>query len=200
MRPIVVFAVALLAVGSGAALASVTPSTEPTGPTKVFDRTLVCKTRIGFVRVSAGAGSSAGEGGFSLNGDSSRGIFGPGGLPLANVVAVDPGPEAYRGVYVEMKNCARTTNKVPLTSNGLPAPVAFDVTAICPTGGRVLVRLRYTYVPGAHHRHFQAGGRMLSAQLAVRSYKTLKPVLFVNLTGGGTKLQFFSANACRRQA
>jgi hypothetical protein len=117
-------------------------------------------------------------------------------LPLAGVIAKNDGLELYRGAYVDMKNCTRTITKVPLTGRGLLAPVAFDVAAVCPTSGRVLVRLRYTYVPGVHNRNFQVGGRMVSALLAVRSYRTLKQIVFARLTAGGLKLQLSYAGSC----
>jgi hypothetical protein len=190
-----------LVVGSGIALASVRPSAQ----LAVFDRTVVCKTRIGYVRVAAGRNNGQPHSGgvLNVNGDSSRGTLAPpggtavSGLPIAMVIALTaPDDLHFRGASADMKNCARTTNRVPLTGKGLPAPVAFDATAICPTGGRVLVRLRYTYVPGPHSPDFDVGGRMLSASLAIRSYRTLKPVVFAELTAGGTKLRFFSASSC----
>jgi hypothetical protein len=165
---------------------------------------VVCKTTVGYVRVSAGPGTNEPYDGGVLdaNGDPRSGALrspgqpGSGGLPLAGVIAKDDGLERYRGAYVNMNNCTRTTNKVPLTGKGLLAPVAFDVAAVCPTGGRVLVRLRYAYVPAVHNRDFQAGGRMVVAFLAVRTYKGLKPLVFAKLTAGGLKLRFSSAPAC----
>jgi hypothetical protein len=172
--------------------------------TRVFDRTVVCRTTVGYVRVAAGPGTSQPYDGGVLdaNGDPSSGALrspgqpGSGGLPLAGVIAKDDGLELYRGAYVDLKNCSRTTNNVPLTGKGLLPPVGFNVSAVCPTGGRVLVRLRYTYVPGVHNRDFQVGGRMVAGLLAVRSYGTLKPVVFGKLTAGGLKLQFSSARSC----
>jgi hypothetical protein len=183
---VAVFAVLLLAGPSFARVSS---------EIKVFDRTVVCATRIGWIRVGGGPrGTDASHpGGLYVNGDSSAGS-----LPLAGVQAVssNPGPPT-RGAYLDTKHCSPTANKVPLTRKGLPAPVAFGRDATCPTGGRVLVHLRYTYVPGAHHSYFTVGGRLISASLAVRAYKTLKPVAFASLTAGGNTFQFSSAPACR---
>lgn len=201
---VIVFVVAAFVAGTGLTFDRGTASAQFAAGTRVFDRTVVCRTTVGYVRVSAGPGTNEPyDGGvLDVNGDPRSGALrspgqtGSGGLPLAGVIAKDDGLELYRGAYVDMTNCARTTNKVPLTRRGLLAPTAFDVAAMCPTGGRVLVRLRYTYVPGIHNRDFQVGGRMVVAFLAVRSYMTLKPVVFAKLSAGGLKLQFSSASSC----
>jgi hypothetical protein len=203
-KPAVALVVVSLVAGSGVALARGRPSAPAASPTRVFDRTVVCKVSFGYARASAGPGTREPyDGGvLDVNGDPRSGALrspgqpGHGGLPLAGVIAKDGGLELYRGAYVNMKNCTRTTNKVPLTAKGLLAPVGFNIAAVCPTGGRVLVRLRYTYVPGVHNREFQVGGRMVSALLAVRSYKTLKPIVFARLDAGGLKLRFSSSNSC----
>jgi hypothetical protein len=192
---------AALIAGAGIAVAALPTARQVGNDVRVFDRTLACKTRSGFVRVFAqtGAALKPGESGFlDVNGDPASTALGVNkGLPIALVVAGDRGPDPNRGARVDMTNCARTTNRVPLTGKGLPTPVAFSVRAICPTGGKALVRLRYTYVPGAHSRDFLVGGRMVSAVLAVRSYRSLKSVAFAKLGAGGTKLQFSYAPACR---
>jgi hypothetical protein len=177
---------------------------QPAAPIRVFDRTVVCRTTVGYVRVSAGPGTNEPyDGGvLDINGDPRSGALrspgqpGSGGLPLAGVLAKDDGLELYRGAYVNMNNCRRTTNTVPLTGRDLLAPVAFDVAATCPTGGRVLVRLRYAYVPGVHNRDFQVGGRTVSALIAVRSYRTLRPIVFGRLTAGGLETRLAYAGAC----
>jgi hypothetical protein len=193
----------LIVAGMASTLAAVTATAlaaVPTGDsdtTRVFERTVVCKTKIGFVSVGA---RPIGEGryhpGILFVTDNLSGV---GTSPsFAVVVAVNSGPDLNtRGVSVDTKRCTRTSNAVPLTRKGLPSPVPFGVSAICPTGGRVLVHLRYTYVPGTHHPDLQVGGRTISALLAIRSYKTLKAVAFVKLTAGGTKLQFSYAGSCR---
>jgi hypothetical protein len=162
---------------------------------KVFDRTVVCGTRIGWISVGGGPRGTnmSHPGQLYVNGDSSGGS-----LPLAGVQVVSSNPDpTSRGAYLDTKHCSRTTNSVPLTRKGLPAPVAFGADATCPTGGRVLVHLRYTYVPGAHHPYFKVGGRLISASLAVRTYRTLKPVAFAALTAGGRTFQFSTAAVCR---
>jgi hypothetical protein len=194
-----VIMVALLV--AGGALASARDTADAI---RVFDRTVVCRTTVGYVRVAAGPGTGEPyDGGvLDVNGDPRSGALhspgqpGNGGLPLAGVIAKDDGLELRRGAYVDMKNCARTTNKVPLNGKGLLAPVAFNVAAVCPTGGRVLVRLRYTYVPGVHNRDYQVGGRMVVALLAVRSYRTFAPIAFAKLSAGGLQLRFASARSC----
>jgi hypothetical protein len=203
-KAVIALVVAALVVGSALAFAHGVRPAHAASATRVFDRTVVCRTTVGYVRVAAGPGANQPYDGGVLdaNGDPSSGALrspgqpGSGGRPLAGVIAKDDGLELYRGAYVDMKNCTRTTNKVPLTGRGLLAPVAFDVSSVCPTGGRVLVRLRYTYVPGVHNRDFQVGGRLVAAFLAIRSYGTLKPVVFAKLSAGGLKLQFSSARSC----
>jgi hypothetical protein len=68
-------------------------------------------------------------------------------------------------------------------------------TVRCPLG-RVLVRLRYAYVPGAHPAFTEVGGRFISAALAVRSFRTLKPLAFATLTRTGLRAQLYSAASC----
>jgi hypothetical protein len=200
-KVIITLAVASLAAGIGVTFAGGRPSAPAANPTRVFDRTVACKTRVGAVRVLAqtGAARTPGQGGFiDVNGDPSGiGLQTGYGLPFALAVADDQDPDVYRGVRVDTKNCTRTANRVPLTSKGLPAPVAFTAKVICVTGAKALVRLRYRYVPGAHDPGLQVGGRMLSAEVAVRSYTTLKPVAFAKLGAEGTSLEFSYASGCR---
>jgi hypothetical protein len=162
---------------------------------KVFDRTVVCATRTGWINVGGGprGRDTSHPGRLSVHG-----YWSGDSLSLAGVQGVSSWPDpTMRGAYLDPKHCSPTTNSVPLTRKGLPAPVAFGADAICPTGARVLVHLRYAYVPGAHHPFFKVGGRLISASLAVRTYKTLKPVAFAALTAGGRKFQFSTAPACR---
>lgn len=169
------------------------PSVQVAGSQRVFERTVVCTTRLGWVRVGGGP---LGDGPYhpailtvaNSNGDTS---------PFAFVFALkgEAGLKQ-RGAFVDRKRCRPTRKSVPLTGKGLPAPVPFGADAICPAGGRILVHLRYVYVPGAHNPDFPAGGRLLSAALAVRADKTQKPFAFGKLTAGGTKLQFTNALGC----
>jgi hypothetical protein len=190
-RFIVIGASALLAECVIAVAAA--PSALIAGGTRVFDRTVVCTTRLGWVRVGGGP---LGDGPYhpgilsvaNSNGDTS---------PFAIVFALNGASGlAQRGAYLDSKRCSPSRTRVPLTRKGLPAPVPFGADAICPTGGRILVHLRYTYVPGAHNPKFPAGGRLVSASLAVRAYETLKPVAFGELTDGGRTLRFTNALGC----
>jgi hypothetical protein len=163
---------------------------------KIFDRTVVCATRNGLVAVGGGPrGRDASHPGvLHVEGGGSNASS----LRLAGVQAVTSSPGLpTRGAYLDTDHCTRTANRVQLTSKGLPAPVAFGADATCPVGGRVLLHLRYTYIPGEHHPYFDVGGRLVSASLAVRAYKTLKPVAFAALTAGGRKFQFATARTCR---
>jgi hypothetical protein len=156
----------------------------------VFDRTFVCTT---------------GEGGPEISGNPvvDQGRI-PGGVGVDRtftgghstlVVAGTYYPGLRSGVVVDKDHCKRSANRVPLTRKGLPGPPAGRGVVRCPLG-RVLVRLRYTYLPGPRPAQAEVGGRLISAVLAVRSYRTLKPLAFANLTANGEKLQLYTAASC----
>jgi hypothetical protein len=134
--------------------------------------------------VSVGASPDAGvtPGLVSVNGNPAAGTL----LPFVGV-------DTDRGAYVDTRRCRSTNIRVPLTARGLPGPPALvNVGVSCPTPGRVLVHVRYEYVTGAHAKGY-VGGRLVSASLAVRTYKTRKPLAFAKLTVNGTRSQFFNA-------
>jgi hypothetical protein len=169
---------------SGIALGSVGPATEGATP-KVFSRTLVCST---------------GDGGPNVGGSPKiEGNPISGALFLERRYTGGSSTLAYAGTVgalVDKRYCALTVNRVPLTRKGLPADAIKFGSVTCPLG-RVLVRLRYTYVAGARPREgVDVNGRLVSAFLAVRSYKTLKPLAFVRLTDSGRKFELYSAASC----
>jgi hypothetical protein len=104
-------------------------------------------------------------------------------------------PTFLSAVVVDEVHCRRSTNPVPLARKGLPGPPLAIGQVDCPTG-RVLARIRYRYVPGPRPPGTDIGGRLLSVALAVRSYRTGKPLAFANLTDSGRRFQLFSAAAC----
>jgi hypothetical protein len=111
-------------------------------------------------------------------------------LPFAAVIAD-------RGGYVNSKRCTRTQIHLQLTRKGLPGPaIRFGTTARCPVGGRIILRLRFTYVPGPAPAHYVTGGRVRSAFLVVRTFRTQKPLAFARLTANGQTSQLYSAASC----
>lgn len=152
---------------------------------KVFDRTLVCVTGDGGPLVSGGPARS---------GDPD-----PGYLLLEQRFTGGTSEifwaKSKWGVFIDKKHCTRSTNRVPLTRKGLPDPPLRIGAVECPVG-RVLVRIRYTYVPGPHPALTEVGGRFISAELAVRSYRTLTPLAFAKLTANGRKMLLYSAASC----
>jgi hypothetical protein len=173
-----------LVVGSGVAAAAITPL-DDAEVTKVLDRTLVCSTGEGGPEIEGGPKTAHHPGGFSL---VRRYTGGRTELVGAGTTAA----------YVDTKYCAPTTNKVPLTRKGLPGPPV--LSGKCPLG-RVLVRLRYTYTstnaepPPYRYTVF---GRLISAYLAVRSYRTPKPLAFAKFTEGGREFELYTAPSCVR--
>jgi hypothetical protein len=160
---------------------------RPTGltaPAKVLDRTLVCSTGEGGPMVGGGPKTAMNPGGLGLERQFTGGH--------TSRVAVGT-----TSAYVDRQYCAPTANRVALSRKGLPGPpTAGGVT--CPLG-RVLVRLRYTYTPTNAEPppwKYTVLGRLTSAFLAVRSYKTLEPLAFARLTAGGRTFQLYTASSC----
>jgi predicted aconitase with swiveling domain len=151
---------------------------------RVLDRTLVCAMGQGSVNVGASPDAGVTPGVVTVTGNSTGGTF-----PFVSI-------DTDRGAYIDARHCRSTSIRVPLTPKGLPGPPAVTNTdAACPTPGRVLVRIRYEYLPGPHAKGY-VGGRLRSASLAVRLYKTKRPLAFAKLTLNGTRSQFFSAASC----
>jgi hypothetical protein len=51
-------------------------------------------------------------------------------------------------------------------------------------------------VPGSHAAGYDVGGRLISAFLAARTYRTRKPLAFARLTANGKTSQLYSAASC----
>jgi hypothetical protein len=172
---LVVAAVALLAATGGQA------ATKP----KVFDRTLVC---------------ASGDGGPRISGQPTRESDRTGGGVLLERTFTGGTKEIFWidsrwGVHIDRRQCKRSANTVPLTRKGLPGPPMQIGAVKCPVG-KVLLRVRYTYVAGAHPTNTEVGGRMVSTEVAVRSYGTLKPLAYAKLTAGGKTFRLYSAYSC----
>jgi hypothetical protein len=175
MRAIAVGAVALIAAAAG----------EAATPPKVFDRTLVC---------------TSGDGGPRISGQPTRLSDRTGGGVLLERTFTGGTEEIFWidsrwGVHIDRQQCKRSANKVPLTRKGLPGPPMQIGAVKCPVG-KVLLRVRYTYVPAAHPTNTEVGGRMISTEVAIRSYGTLKPLAYAKLTANGKTLRLYSAYSC----
>lgn len=174
-----------ITLGVVALVLAVVPTTPAAQPVKIFDRTLVCTT---------------GDGGPLISAITQTRIFPPSiGIDRtftgghSTLVVVTAGPKSV--LAVDEQFCKPSTNRVPLTHKGLPSPPSAFGFVKCPVG-RVLIRLRYTYVPGPHRRDADLGGRLISAVLAVRSYRTLKPLALATLSAKGPPVRLYNANVC----
>jgi hypothetical protein len=161
--------------------AGVTASGQAAPAPKVFDRTFVCTTGDGGPKFS-GKPDTPGDpdSGFMLR----ERTFTGGTSEILDVGS--------RYVVIDKAYCKRSANRVALTRRGLPGPPMAIGGVKCPAG-RVLIRVRYTYVPGPHPDLAEVGGQLISASLAARSYRTLKPLAYATLTAKGRKLQLYSA-------
>jgi hypothetical protein len=160
---------------------------------RAFDRTVVCADDDGVVTVGSSPLTTHHQGAVVADDAGSMSAGGPtdpATLPFL-------GADTERGAFLNLKRCVATKIRVRLTRKGLPVPpVLFGTVARCPVSGRVLLRLRYTYVPGPHARGYAVGGRLVSAFLAARTYRTRKPLAFARLTANGNKSQLYSAASC----
>jgi hypothetical protein len=164
-------------VGAGAGQAA----TEP----KVFDRTYVC---------------SSGDGGPRIFGQPFRESDRSAGSVVIEKTFTGGTHEIFWvdarwGVHVDAQQCKRSTNRVPLTRTGLTNPPMAVGGVKCPVG-KFLLRVRYTYVPGEHPTNTIVGGRLVLAEVAVRTYARLKPLAYVRLTADGKTFRLYSAYAC----
>jgi hypothetical protein len=179
MRNALSLATLALAGVSGLALAG-----NAAAASRVLDRTMVCALGQGWVQVGVAPDVRTTPGILAVTGNSAAGTF-----PFVSI-------DTERGAFVDTKRCRGTAIRVPLSAKGLPGPPAvFNTGATCQTPGRVLVHVRYEYLPGNHAKGYVCG-RMVSAALAFRVYKTRRPVTFARLTANGTKSKFFNAASC----
>lgn len=153
---------------------------------KVFDRTVVCSSGDGGPRIFGQP--------FRENDQSAAGsivlerTFTGGSEEIFWV-------DARWGVHIDPKQCKRSTNRVPLTRKGLPDPPMAVGGVRCPVG-KFLLRVRYTYVPGEHPTNTIVGGRLLSVEVALRTYTRLKPLAYAKLTAGGKQFRLYGAVSC----
>jgi hypothetical protein len=187
-----------VAVVAGASLALATAVDISGGPSpKVLDKTVVCEDDDFVVTVGSAPKTTHNRGG--LGADDAGSMSAPGANPdLATLPFA--AADTDRGAFVNTRRCKPTTIRVPLTRKGLPGPpVAFGAAARCPVAGRFLLRLRYTYVPAPPPppERYMVGGWLISAFLAVRTYRTRKPLAFARLTANGNTSQLYSASSCR---
>src|SRR5919199_4276270 len=196
-------AVVIVGVAMATAVIPTEVAAAPGAASAVFDRTLVCATnevagarlvtvwiaptlpeqppRAGEIGVNAGPRS-----GVNAN------VIRPGTLAAAFAES-----GAFGGALYDRKQCRPTRTRVPLTAKGLPGPaIRYTVNVICPAPKRVLVHLRYTYVPARPLKPLMVGGRLLTASLAVRNAATGKPIAFGALDRAGYRARLYSAAAC----
>ena len=168
-----------------------------------LDKTLVCSTQYRDVDVLA---SPRGDFAFATARTISSGYLGLNTAdvgPRANLVHVrarreksDAGAAAQLpGVYAGAGRCFLSRKTVPLTSRGLAGPpVVWRKDYTCTVRGRLVVRVRAEIASSSSWGRIDAeffGVRtnVSTAQLAVRSERTGKPVAFGTMDAAGrTKL------------
>jgi hypothetical protein len=112
------------------------------------------------------------------------------------------GSNPYRaGVYAHTARCAGTGKEVPLSAKGLAGPpVVWAKLVDCDVRGRIFVRVRAELVSPSAWRpvgtpYAGAVGNVASAQLAVRSEKSGKPIAYATFGADG-KTKFWAAAGC----
>jgi hypothetical protein len=112
------------------------------------------------------------------------------------------GSNPYRaGVYANTARCRLSGTAVPLSAKGLAGPpVVWAKLVDCDLRGRILVHVRAELVSPSAWRpvgapYAGAVGNVATAQLAVRSEKTGKPIAFVTLGADG-KTKLWTAAGC----
>jgi hypothetical protein len=180
------------------------------GPaTKVIDKTLICTTQYDDVDLLA---SPRGDFAFASSRMISSGFLAVGSGTTRNVDALvsvrarDEKSEVgsargTRGVYARAGKCFLSRKSMPLSSAGLPGPpVAWATSDSCTLRGRIIVRVRAVLATAASWRrtdptHFGARANVVSAELAVRSERTGKPLGFATLSSAG-KTKHWVAGSC----
>ena len=112
------------------------------------------------------------------------------------------GSNQYRaGVYANTARCQLSRASVPLSPKGLPSPpVLWSKEVDCKVRGRVLVHVRAELDSPSAWRptgapYAGAVGTVASAQIAVRSEKTGKPIGFATLGQDG-KTKLWTKSGC----
>jgi hypothetical protein len=194
--------VVAVVVGASLALVAAIEAADAAHPereamtTKVLDKTIVCANDDGVVTVGSAQKTTNHRGGVAA--DDAVSMSAPGATAdLTNFPFA--AADTDQGAFVNTKRCKPTTIRVALTRKGLPGPpVVFGSAARCAVGTRLVLRLRYTHVPGPAPARYAVGGRLISAFLAVRTYRTSKPLAFARLTANGNTSQLYSASSCSR--
>jgi hypothetical protein len=195
------------------AVAVLATATEPGGgaPARIVDRTFVCTPFVlyGGIRDLDVKAIPRGEAYVQGTGSTSTGYIGLGsGLRTSELLfaraRLEPRSQnrpLQPGVYADLRRCTRTRISVPLSAKGLPGPpTPFETYAECQIRGRVLTRVRAVlegpapWRPGAPP---YAGvlRNVVSAQIAVRSERTRKPLGFIEFDSAG-KTKHWAAAGC----
>ncbi|SRR6266508_1833997 len=188
----------------GTAALAIAAGTAPAQPAvQILDRTFVCTTEYDSAKVMA---SPKGDLAFATARTTSSGYLGVGSgavSALSGLVYVRARAELGfsqrapwpQGVYARAGKCFLSRKTAPLSSTGLVGPpVLWAKSYDCIVRGRLVVRVRAVLSQAATWRriddaYFGARTNVVSAQLAVRSEKTGKPVGYATLDSGGkTKL------------
>jgi hypothetical protein len=196
-----------------ASVAVLATANEPGGsaPSRIVDRTFVCTPFLlyGGIRDVDVKAIPRGDAYVNGTGSTSTGYIGVGsGQTNSELVFARARLEPrYRnrplqpGVYADVRRCARTRVTVPLTAKGLPgAPTAFETYAECQIRGRVITRVRAVLegaAPWQPDAPPYAGvlRNVVSAQIAVRSERTRKPLGFIEFDSSG-KTKHWAAAGC----
>ena len=177
--------------------------------TATLDRTFVCRTEFDDLDVMA---SPRGDYAFSTARTISSGFLGlttGSSGALANLVHVrarreksDAGAAVVpEGVYAGGGRCFLSRKTVPLTSKGLAGPpVVWMKDYTCTVRGRLVVRVRAVVASAANWRRidddfFGVRTTVSSAQVAVRSERTGRPVAFGTLDSAG-RTKLWVASGC----
>jgi hypothetical protein len=178
-------------------------------PSRVIDRTMVCRLAFGSVDVVASPRGAPNISGLAFAPSSGFALLNAGvrSDPLSDlVVAARPGVRSgnYRfpaAVYASSRRCVASRAAVPLARAGLPGPpTEFLSEGDCTADGRVLVRVRAVLAAPATWSRFDgafigARGRLVEADLAIRDQRTRSPLAFARVRRTG-KTQVWTGTRC----
>lgn len=165
--------------------------------TSTVDRTFSCATVSVFGDRFARVGASARTPTWPASASVATGAAGT----IEALAGLEAGPSSGRttgNVYFNWKRCRSTSAVVPLTSRGLPGPpVEFGQAVRCPSGARVLVRLRAAIDRSPRWRRqgdvTVASGNLSDATLALRTTGG-KPLALASISAG--RLKLYMAPGC----